>query len=196
MESDYLNKKYFNITDLIQTEFDRNVSKYGDKIKCSKGCSKCCSQIFKITQIDAIIIADYLNKLSNENKTRLKEKAIIYLNELSVQFPKENNSLDEYSVKSKLPCPALNGVGECMIYEARPVICRRFGPPVYDYKNPEKLFACELNFKDGEEIIDDLLIPLQTEIGMMWDDLKRIFNEEYDEKKIASTTIAEAILKS
>lgn len=87
------------------------------------------------------------------------------------------------------PLPALGTEGECTIYEARPVICRRFGMPIYDYKNPANVHACELNFKDGDEIMDDELIPNQTQIGMKWDELKDKFGE-------GSTTIAEAIANS
>jgi len=68
-------------------------------------------------------------------------------------------------LKPHIPCPALGNDGECTIYEARPIICRRFGIPIYDYKNPGNIYACHLNFKDGEEIVDDKLVPNQTKIG-------------------------------
>lgn len=58
--------------------------------------------------------------------------------------------------------------------------------PVYDYKNPEKVHACELNFKDGDELTDNLLVPNQTFIGRKWDELKTEFGE-------GAATIAEAI---
>ncbi|MDQ3019339.1 MAG: YkgJ family cysteine cluster protein [Bacteroidota bacterium] len=192
MESYYLNKKYIDITNLIQNEFERNVSKYGDKIKCKKGCSKCCSQIFKITFVDSIIIQKYLNSISTEEKNNLKAKAKKYLTEINSEHSKHN----EYFSKPEIPCPALSENGECMIYEARPVICRRFGPPVYDYKNPGKIFACDLNFKEGEEIIDDELISNQTSIGKEWDKLKTEFNTLSDLSENSSTTIAEAIFNS
>jgi Fe-S-cluster containining protein len=160
-------EKFYDITYLVQKEFDRNLELYGDKIQCRKGCSKCCSQIFRITSVDAWIIREHIKFLPQGKQVHLKQKAGEYR-------PGE-------------PCPALGTEGECTIYEARPVICRRFGMPIYDYKNPENVYACELNFKAGEEITDDLLIPNQTEIGKKWDELKNEFGGE-------ATTIAEAIL--
>jgi Fe-S-cluster containining protein len=185
-------KKYIDITGLIQKEFNRNINKYGEKIKCRKGCSQCCSQIFKITFVDSNIIKQFLKSLPVEKKNYLKEKAKIYLSELSSPL----STGEEYFYRPKLPCPALDQNGECSIYEARPVICRRFGPPVYDYKNPGKIFACELNFEEGEEITDEKLIPNQTLIGKQWDELKTEFNIKHNLNKNASTTIAEAILNS
>jgi Fe-S-cluster containining protein len=161
-----LKSKFYDITSLIQTEFDRNLDIYGDKIQCRRGCSKCCSQIFRITKLDGWIIGEHIKSLPEARRNDLKQKAIDH--------------------KKGLPCPALGAEGECTIYEARPVICRRFGMPIYDYKNPAAIHACELNFKDGDEITDELLVPNQTEIGKKWDALKAEFGE-------GSTTIAEAI---
>lgn len=192
MKKETLVSKYTDLKHLIHSEFDRNILKYGDKIKCRKGCSQCCSQIFRITGFDADIIKEHINTLPAEKKKTLKLKATEYISVIS----KVNSEIEKNINDEKLPCPALNEEGECLIYEARPVICRRFGPPVYDYKNPEKLFACELNFGDGEEICDDVLIPNQTIIGKKWDELKTEFNKENNLNEIASTTIAEAILNT
>lgn len=160
-------QKFYDLTSLIQTEFDRNTSIYGEKIQCRKGCSKCCSQIFKITMLDAWIIKEHIRSLPDTEKNILKQKAKEHI--------------------QGTPCPALGKESECTIYEARPVICRRFGMPIYDYKNPQKIYACELNFKDGDEIIDENLVPNQTNIGKNWDELKSEFGE-------GSTTISEAII--
>jgi len=67
--------------------------------------------------------------------------------------------------------------------------------PIYDYKNPKNVHACELNFKDGEEITDNKLVPNQTEIGKKWDSLKDEFAMGENSKK-EGTTIAEVILSS
>ncbi len=192
MLTESFKKEFTDISDLIQNEFDRNIQKYGDKIKCRKGCSLCCSQIFKITETDAAVIKFHLDGLKKELKEQLKEKALNYKLNLTGNY----RSSDDYNSDLKIPCPALDENGACMIYEGRPVVCRRFGPPVYDYKHPDKLFACELNFSNGEEIIDNDLIPNQTLIGKKWDELKTEFNKFNNLKENASTTIAEAILDS
>lgn len=184
-------KKYNELTFLIDQEFNRNISLHGDKIKCSKGCSKCCSQIFRITSADAGVIKEYLSFLTIEDQKILKHKAEIYLEEREAVI---NDQENDFTKLPKQPCPALDESGTCMIYPARPVICRRFGPPVYDYKDPGKLYACELNFAAGEEINDNALIKEQTNIGIKWDELKTEFNIKNDLNKNASTTIAEALL--
>ena len=189
-EKGTLKQHFIDITNLIQQEFERNVDKYGSKIQCRRGCSQCCSQIFNITQVDAFVIGEHVKTLPLDKQKELKQKAKEYLQE------KERKNLNinaEYSVTPKIPCPALGDEGECTIYEARPVVCRRFGMPMYDYKNPGKIYACELNFAEGEEIYDDELIPNQTAIGMKWDQLK----EDYAQRKSGGekfTTVADSIL--
>jgi len=158
---------------MILKEFNRNIELHGDRIKCRKGCSACCSQIFRITPADSWIIKDHIKKLSDPEKEILLKKALAY--------------------KIHDPCPALGESGECTIYEARPVICRKFGMPIYDYKKPGKIFACELNFADGEEIHDDKLIEEQTKIGIYWDKLKDEFEKHYPGKPL---TIAETIISA
>jgi Fe-S-cluster containining protein len=174
--------KYFDLSSLIKHEFNRNVERYGEKINCRKGCSQCCSQIFNITLIDSQIISDHVKSIPQVQKDILRSKAIKYIEE-----KKHGISL--------IPCPALGSEGECTIYEVRPIICRRFGMPIYDYKKPDSIYACELNFKTGEEIEDDELIPRQTEIGIKWDNIKTEYLEKYGNGNDNKTTIAEAILK-
>lgn len=192
MNSEHFFTRHSEITGLVQKEFERNIAKHGDKIKCSKGCSKCCHQIFNITLIDEFVIKKYVTSLPDGEKSVLKDKARNYLADHNTS---ENNK-GEYSNQPGKPCPALSNDGVCTIYEARPLICRRFGPPVFDYKNPSTIYACELNFKTGEEIFDDELIPAQTILGKVWDKFKTDFNLQFDKKTKTSTTIAEAILNS
>ncbi len=198
-----IKQKFYDITSLIQVEFDRNLEIYGDKIQCRKGCSKCCSQIFKITLIDAYIIQDHIRALPRERREELQQKARDYLTNLPLTGGEKEHTAGMFAegvsvVTEEVPCPALGTEGECTIYEARPVICRRFGMPIYDYKNPQNVHACELNFADGDEITDELLVPNQTEIGMKWDELKEGFINSLpltggDKEGVKGTTIVEAI---
>jgi Fe-S-cluster containining protein len=213
-------QKFYDITSLIQAEFDRNLEIYGDKIQCRKGCSQCCSQIFRITKIDGWMISEHVRSLPEPRKTELQQKAREYLSHhhLPLQGGEKEHTKGVFaegvlntdhpgspshpSLKKEgsydTPCPALGTEGECTIYEARPVICRRFGMPIYDYKNPTNVHACELNFKNGDEITDDKLIINQTKIGVNWDELKEEFNNAPPLNKsktegVEGTTIAEAI---
>ena len=127
------------------------------------------------------MISEHVKSLPESRRNELQQKASEY--------------------KQGDACPALGTEGECTIYEARPVICRRFGMPIYDYKNPENVRACELNFKDGDEITDTMLIPNQTEIGMKWDELKDEFvasvpRTDTETEGVEGTTIAEAIAEA
>lgn len=187
---DNFREKYIDISNLIQKEFERNVDIHGSKIRCSRGCSKCCHQIFKITAFDAFIIRSYMHSIPDRMKNNLRSKAAEFISNRSSQI--------DFSVEAAdlLPCPALGKEGECSIYEARPVICRRFGPPMYDYKKPDTIHSCDLNFSDGDEIQDSELIPCQTTIGKKWDSLKTEFNLRNNLPPEYSTTIAEAILNS
>jgi Fe-S-cluster containining protein len=184
-----IKQKFFDITGLVQQEFNRNLAVYGDKIKCGRGCSECCSQIFRITPLDGYIIKEHVKTLPPERQAELKLKAKEYLEKV----PLEKGDLGGFNNTTKLPCPALGSEGECTIYEARPVICRRFGMPIYDYKNPGKVHACHLNFKDGEEITDTELVPNQTIIGMKWDELKEEYLKSMKNKTKEFTTIAECL---
>ena len=214
-----IKQKFYDITSLIQQEFDRNLEMYGDKIQCRKGCSKCCSQIFHITLIDAHIIGEHIRALPLKRREELQQKAREYISHLPQKEKHSDHpgSSSHPSLEKEgsitLPCPALGAEGECTIYEARPVICRRFGMPIYDYKNPQNVHACELNFNDGDEITDELLVPNQTAIGKKWDELKEEYNaKQYNftpdhpalrapllgkegtkSVEISGTTIAEAI---
>ena len=174
---DNFKQKFYDITVLIQQEFDRNLELYGDKIQCRRGCSKCCSQIFRITALDGWIIGEHIRSLPEAEREALKAKAKEYIESIT----DDSLPLDkgESAKREGVPCPALGYEGECTIYDARPVICRRFGMPMYDYKNPKKLHACELNFHDGDEITDNLLIPSQTFIGKKWDALKDEFLQDH-----------------
>jgi Fe-S-cluster containining protein len=62
-------------------------------------------------------------------------------------------------------CPNLNGAGECMIYEHRPLVCRTFGLPL---RNGERYLGdiCELNFS---EATDDE--KLRAAWDLQWEDI-------------------------
>ncbi len=194
-------KDYKKVISLVEQEFDRNVRLYGEKMQCGRGCSACCSQMFRITPIDAVVISDAMKRMAPEIRERFQERARVYLEERARMIEDRAHEIhvdEEREVPTaglRLPCPALED-GACQIYDARPVVCRKWGIPLFDPQHPDSLQACELNFPPGTAIEDnelDELIDHQAEISEHWQELKTAVNaRSHTDRK--ATTIAEAIL--
>ena len=191
---------YNQVITLVEAEFDRNVRLYGDRMQCGRGCSSCCSQMFRITIMDAIMISRKMKQLPAAERDDLQARAQHYIEErarLIHQRADEDNQTGREvpTTGLRLPCPALNEQGACRIYDARPVVCRKWGIPLFDPQHPTELQACELNFPPGTAFEDeelDELIDRQTEIAERWQAVKASVNDRYLPKQ-TSTTIAEAI---
>lgn len=95
----------------------------------------------------------------------------------------------------RLPCPALEQ-GVCSIYEHRPLMCHKFGMPLYNPEKPDRIFACELNFQTGEEIEDPQLIPIQTRIHQEWNALQAEYKASPGAATRGPLTVAHAILRA
>jgi Fe-S-cluster containining protein len=170
--------------------------------------------MFRITLIDAAVVSSAIKRLDPETRRKMQEKSRQYIKrkeEMVLERAKEVNSDDEDMVPQnpslritttgpevstiglRLPCPALNENGACGIYESRPIICHKFGMPVYDPKKPDELQTCELNFREAKEIDADQLIVNQMKIHDYWMELKTEVNETLNPQKRAAT-VAEAIL--
>ena len=94
---------------------------------------------------------------------------------------------------ARLACPALDD-GICTIYDCRPLICRRFGMPIYNPDRPGRVFACELNFEDGQAIDDPDLVQIQTAIHEDWKQLQADYNQSGGHRDAEPITVARAIL--
>ena len=139
---------------------------------CRKGCTACCIGVFAINQLDAARLQWGLRKLEAEAPERgaaIRQRAREAVSRLSKNFPGnpatgilsgseecveafENFGNDE-------PCPALDPQsGLCELYDARPMTCRVFGPPV---RSEGGLGVCELCFQgaSSEEIAECEMIP-------------------------------------
>ncbi len=95
---------------------------------------------------------------------------------------------------SRLACPALED-GVCQIYEHRPLICWKFGIPLFNPDKPGRVFACELNFRDGEAIEDGKLVQIQTGIHERWKQVQTDYNDAGGYRDGAPITVARAIVE-
>lgn len=188
---------YRDVVTLVEAEFARNLETHGDRIQCGRGCSACCSQLFRITLLDAAQISRAVRALPSERRAWLQQRAKTYLDERT-RLTRAMDQTEERDVPTtglRLTCPALEN-GACQLYDARPVVCRKWGIPLFDPNHPDSLQACELNFPPGTEIADeelDTLIEKQTDIAERWQTLKARVNDRLNPESKA-TTIAEAIL--
>jgi len=178
-----MRERYLDIIAAVDTEFARNRRLHGDRIHCRAGCSDCCSQSFHITEIEADFIAEGIARLEPETREALRARAREY-----VEARGREPGL-------RLPCPALKD-GVCGIYEHRPLMCHKFGMPLYNPDKPDRIFACELNFQDGEEIDDPQLIQIQTVIHQAWKELQSDYTAGGGYRDPKPLTVAHAILKS
>ena len=94
----------------------------------------------------------------------------------------------------RLPCPALED-GACQVYSHRPLICRKYGVPLYNPKKADQIFACELNFRPGEEIEATELVQIQTAIHDRWAVVNREYNQRGGRRDPKPLTVARAILE-
>jgi Fe-S-cluster containining protein len=144
----------------------------GSHLVCKPGCSQCCVGVFPIAQEDADRLYKGLVALQETDGARAERvhrRAAEALERLDPWFPGDaatgvlGESFEEAVLFEEFannePCPALDlTTGTCDLYEARPVLCRTFGPPMrteednlatcelcYIHASTEEIAACELD---------------------------------------------------
>jgi Fe-S-cluster containining protein len=128
----------------------------GDWLQCRPGCTQCCVGVFAISPLDALRLRRGLAELEQsdpERAAQVRMRAQSAVQRLAPDFPGDAHTglLDESEeaqacfedFANDAVCPALAADGTCDLYEARPMTCRVFGPPV---RTEEGLGVCELCF--------------------------------------------------
>lgn len=164
-------QKLVQIVDAALAEAAR---KSGDWLVCRKGCTQCCFGPFAISQMDAWRLQnglDHQKSSDAKRAARVRERAQQAVKRLSPTFPGNPKTgilgededaeaaFEEFA--NDEPCPALDpATGACDLYDARPMTCRTFGPPVRS--GPEEALAvCELCYHGAtdQEIADCEMAP-------------------------------------
>jgi uncharacterized protein len=101
--------RYPELAAKVDGFFARVVSRYPNETKCNKGCSHCCHVRLTITGVEADAIYDEVASWSEDRKAQLAA-----------------------NVAAAAPdrCVALAPNGRCLVYEARPIVCRSHGAPI------------------------------------------------------------------
>ena len=153
----YLPQQDHELVQIVDSAFADAARRSGKWLVCHPGCSQCCVGVFAINMLDAVRLREGLKKLEKlapERATRVRERARDAVSRLSKDFPGDPatgllHQGDEAArhfanFADHEPCPALDpDTGLCDLYEARPMTCRVFGPPL---RSEEGLGVCELCF--------------------------------------------------
>ena len=129
----------------------------GEWLVCRPGCTQCCVGVFAINQLDAVRLQQGLSDLEKadpQRARRIRARTRKSIQRLSAEFPGDAKTgvLDEgpeaeesfAEFANDEPCPVLDPeTGLCDLYDARPMTCRTFGPPV---RSGGGLGVCELCF--------------------------------------------------
>jgi len=162
----------------------------GEWLACRPGCTQCCVGVFEINQLDAVRLQRglaALEKTDPQRARRIRERARASIQRLAPEFPgdAETGVLDEgpeaeerfADFANDEPCPVLDPeTGLCDLYDARPMTCRTFGPPVraegglgvcelcFHGATDEQIAACEMVI-DPDDLESNLLRKLEKTPG-------------------------------
>lgn len=119
---------------IIDNSLAEAARKSGAWLACRPGCCQCCLGPFEITQLDARRLRLGLAALAARDPDRAA----------ALQARARHASFEDDS-----PCPALDpAMGTCDLYDARPMLCRVFGPVV---RQGNAIGACELCYEGATE---------------------------------------------
>jgi Fe-S-cluster containining protein len=115
--------------------FDKTIQKFSQEMKCKEGCSKCCYTDISIFKVESERIKEWFHSQDELKKKELKEL---------------------WSTKNFAGACSFLYDERCTIYEARPVICRTQGVPLF-LATENVLDYCPLNFEGGDPPKEDWL---------------------------------------
>jgi Fe-S-cluster containining protein len=157
-------RKLIQIVDAALADTAR---KSGEWLACRPGCTQCCVGVFMVNALDVLRLQAGLAEMEKSDPARaarILKRARQSRARLAADFPGDQRSgvLDESDEAEKRfaefgneeVCPVLDPeTGLCELYEARPMTCRTFGPPV---QSEGGLGVCELCYHGAtdQEIAD------------------------------------------
>ena len=174
MRSPRLPKADQQLIQIVDAVLADAARKSGEWLACRPGCRQCCIGVFAINSLDAVRLQAGLRKLEKSDPKRasqIRERARHSRTRLAADFPGSPRTgvLDPCDEErfaefgNEEVCPVLDpATGLCDLYDARPMTCRTFGPPVqsegglgvcelcYHGASDEQIAACEMVLETDE----------------------------------------------
>ncbi|MCB9566825.1 MAG: YkgJ family cysteine cluster protein [Myxococcales bacterium] len=137
---------------ILDRDVDALVRAHRDAIACRPGCSECCHQTFRVSEIEGRLLAEGLAAAPAGLRAAIVARA------------------RAYRPDARVACPVLDEAGRCALYDHRPRICRKYGAPLWSADRPHELSTCRLNFRDGvpEDLDAEALVESQAGWAEDW----------------------------
>lgn len=130
------------------------VARYRANIACRAGCSECCHQSFRVSELEGALLREGLAAAAPEVRAAIRGRAA------------------GYQAGRSEACPALGDDGTCQLYEHRPRICRKYGIPLWNPERPLELNTCRLNFRGVADLDAELIVEPQAAWAEDWISLR------------------------
>lgn len=132
-------KNYNALLSRVDAHITRIMETQGTQIACKKGCDDCC-RFLTLFPVEAFALSRAFAALPEKTQARILNKA----------------------EQGEDQCPLLID-HVCMLYPARPVICRTHGFPLYMKKEGEVMVDfCPENFKGMTDLPKDAMLDLTS----------------------------------
>jgi len=126
--------RYAELTAKVDAFFTRVAARHGNDMQCGTGCSDCCHVRLTITGVEARALRDEIAAMSLQDREVLRANAAA--------------APADY-------CAALGPTGRCLVYAARPIVCRSHGAPIRMRKGSLPVIeSCFRNFTHTEPAPD------------------------------------------
>lgn len=139
-------ENYLALLERVDALCRRTSDAFSAQISCKAGCDSCCRHL-SIFAVEAAALREALGKLPGEEAARIRRKA------------------DE--AREDSPCPLLHD-GLCLLYLARPIICRTHGLPLLLLRDgASSIDFCPENFQELPSIPGSAVINLDRLNAML-----------------------------
>lgn len=126
------------------------VTRHRASIQCRPGCSECCHQTFRVSELEGALLREGLRAAPVAEARSIRARAAAYVGD------------------RRDPCPVLGDDGRCQLYDHRPRICRKYGIPLWHPDRPHELRTCRLNFQDAVDVDADGIVEPQAAWAEDW----------------------------
>jgi hypothetical protein len=140
--------RYTDVANKVDAFFERVAARHTRDMQCNSGCSDCCAVRLTVTGVEAQAIRDFVAGWSSSRRATLAANV---------------------AAAPAGRCAALDPGGRCLVYDARPLVCRSHGVPIrMTAVSLPVVQACSRNFTErGPAAADPDCILDQTTLSAL-----------------------------